>query len=97
MGKMKAFLHRPPHLQICYMREDGQWFRYRTSVELLKAGLFVGDLITSDADYQSLVTGKHLDVIKKIKFEYDYKYFKESGMMDAYRVNCVQDTIGNIK
>jgi len=96
-GKIITFLHKPPHLQICYLRDDGQWFRYKTSVELLKAGIFVGDLVTNDDEYQDLITGKPAAAIKKIKFEYDGRYFKQSAVMDAYRVNLVRDIAAKAK
>ncbi|MDB5087029.1 MAG: hypothetical protein JWR09_1023, partial [Mucilaginibacter sp.] len=58
-GRIKAFFGSPPHVQISYMREDGQWFTYKTSVELLKSGLFVKNLVADDSDYLCLLTDGH--------------------------------------
>ncbi|WP_448699276.1 hypothetical protein ACFGVR_20090 [Mucilaginibacter sp. AW1-3] len=92
IGKLKALLHRPPHLQICYMREDGQWFNYKTSIELLKAGLYLGNLVTNTNDYLTLLTGKHVPAIKKIKFNYNGTYFNTNGRMETCIVDCPRDT-----
>jgi hypothetical protein len=91
-GKIKALISSPPHVQISYMREDGEWFTYKASVELLKTGIFAGDLVINNDDYLSLLTGKHTAAIKKIKLETNGNYFKETGMADAYLVNCPQDS-----
>jgi hypothetical protein len=85
-GKIKAFFGSPPHVQISYMREDGQWFTYKTSVELLKSGLFVKDLVADENDYLCLLTNGHLPAIKKIRLEIDGKYFNKNGVADAYWV-----------
>jgi hypothetical protein len=92
MGKLMAFFYKPPHIKISYMREDGQWFTYKTSAELLKSGLFTGNLITNDNDYLSLITGKHATAIKKIKLDIDAAYFNKNGLMDAYFVIVNRDT-----
>jgi len=91
-GKIKAMLNKPSHVQISYMREDGQWFTYKTSVELLKCGVFVGAFITNDNDYLSVLTGKPVPAIKKIKVEVNNKAFSKEGWIEASYVNYQPDT-----
>ncbi len=86
-GKIKAFLNKPPHIQISYMREDGKWFTYKTSVELLRSGIFVGNLVINDNDYLSLLTGRHTSIIKKIRFDIDNSYFDQNGFAEFYHVD----------
>ena len=86
-GKIKAFVAKPPHVQINYMRADGKWFTYKTSPELLKMGLYVDGLITNDDEYAALLTGKPATAIKKIKLDVDGSFFSGEGLMDTYLVN----------
>jgi len=86
-GKIKAFVNKPPHVQISYMREDGKWFTYKTSPELLKMGLYVGCLVTNDDEYTELLKGKPAAAIKKIKLIVNGSLFSGKGLMDTYLVN----------
>jgi len=86
-GKIKAFVNKPPHVQISYMRADGKWFTYKTSPELLKTGLYISCLITNDDEYLALFKGKPTAVIKKIKLIVNGSFFSGRGLMDTYLVN----------
>ncbi len=92
IGKTKALFGSPPHVQIAYMRDDGHWFTFKTSTELLKAGLFTGGFVANDDDYIALLAGKHFHAIKKIRLDINSIYFKESGMITASFVNAPTDT-----
>jgi hypothetical protein len=86
-GKLKAWLNKPPHVQISYMSENGQWFTYKTSVELLRSGLFVGSLVTNNNEYMSLLTTGHTIGIKKIRLELESRYFEPTGITEVCVVN----------
>jgi hypothetical protein len=86
-GKIKAFVNKPPYVQISYMREDGKWFTYKTSPELLKMGLYVGCLVTNDDEYLALLNGKPAAAIKKIKLIVNGSFFSGKGLLDTYLVN----------
>ncbi|WP_295794320.1 hypothetical protein [Mucilaginibacter sp.] len=86
-GKIKAFVNKPPHVQISYMRADGKWFTYKTSPELLKMGLYVGCLVTNDDEYIALLNDKPAAAIKKIKLIVNGSLFSGKGLMDTYWVN----------
>ncbi|MEP6611121.1 MAG: hypothetical protein ABJA76_04535 [Mucilaginibacter sp.] len=85
-GRIKAFVNRPPHVQISYMRADGKWFTCKTSPEMLKSGLYVGNFISENGDFLSLIMGKPVTAVKKIKLDVDKGLFSINGMMDAYFV-----------
>ncbi|MCO5950815.1 hypothetical protein [Mucilaginibacter flavidus] len=86
-GKIKAFVNKPPRVQISYMRADGKWFTYKTSPELLKMGLYVGCLVTNDDEYIALLNDKPAAAIKKIKLIVNGSLFSGKGLMDIYLVN----------
>jgi hypothetical protein len=85
-GKIKAFLSKPSLVQISFMREDGQWFSYKTSLELLRSGIYTGNFITNDNDFLSLLNGKHTANIKKIRLDINGRYFAKIGTVHFYDV-----------
>jgi hypothetical protein len=90
-GKIMSFLNKPSQVSISYMREDGKWFTYKTSVELLKCGVFVDAFIANDDDYLSVLTGKKVLAIKKIKLEVKDSFFSKEGQIETYFVNRRQN------
>ena len=75
-GKLLSTFHRPPPIQIMMMKADGNWQIFKTSNELLKAGLYVDKMLNTTMDFASLISHKStLPSILKIKIMMDKKYF----------------------
>gem|GEM_PF-680543 len=88
-GKLRAFWNRPPRVKIVLTGTDGSSTTYKTSPELLKAGLFIGKMVTSTKEYATLITNKDLlDPIQKIRVDIDSDsyYFNKEGAIQYFNL-----------
>ncbi len=86
-GKYKAFSYKTPAVNIMFMKADGKWISFKTSRELLKAGIMVDKLILSNKDFADYITNKNtLEPIVKCKLELDKSYFSPMMKLNFYKI-----------
>lgn len=92
-GKIRAAWYKPSPLRISLQRRNGQWLIYKTSPELLKAGLMVGKLIQSTQDFSDLITGNgYLEPVLKIKLDADSNYYDPEIAITFFKVKGFSET-----
>jgi hypothetical protein len=79
LGKIKSFWNKPSQIDIMYQDFAGRWLTYKTSVELLKSGIYTEKLVLNTQDFMQLITNKDtLMPVNRIKLVLDKKYFSPS-------------------
>lgn len=103
-GKLRATWYKPSPVRISLQRRNGQWLTYKTSPELLRAGLMVGKLIQSTQDFSDLLTGNgYLEPVLKIKIEADSNFYDPEVVVTYFEVkgfsknNIVEKSSGTIR
>lgn len=93
-GKMKAIWSKPPQIKITYQTSDGQFLTYKTSKELLHAGIYIGNVVTSNKEFLSYLDHKEqLQPITRIKLEFDSNYYQTKGIVAFYnKISYSSDT-----
>lgn len=86
-GRKTAFTSRPPNIDIQYTTESGSTHVYRTSIELLKAGVITEKLIASHQDFLSLLSqNDSLGKITHINLLVEQQYFKDELVVEYYNI-----------
>lgn len=86
-GKMVAFKLRPPAINISFTTDSGYTREYRTSPQLLEAGVVIDKLITSQQEFISLLTQKELgNNITKVKLMADQALYESEITVEYYNV-----------
>lgn len=76
-GKIKTIISRAPELRIKFLLEDGTEKDYKTSADLLKAGIFVGGYIDDNRAFYTYVNKQSLPKIKAISIYSNGNYFAD--------------------
>lgn len=86
-GRKAAFSMRPSQVDIEFTCSDGTSRRYKTSTELLKAGVAVDNLLINHLDFLSLLTQKEfISGITNVKIIADAAYFQNEIDIEYYTV-----------
>lgn len=77
-GKLQSILDRPPVIQIVMVDRNNAVRHYKTSVELLKAGIFLDRWVASTRGFEVYMRDKNmLDVFNTVTIKADEKYFEK--------------------
>ncbi|MDR3678396.1 MAG: hypothetical protein P4L41_00415 [Flavipsychrobacter sp.] len=84
-GFLKSFWGKTPPIKITYLATDGQSLTCKTSKELLKAGLFTGNIITDNNEFRTFISKREaLQPVKEIQLEMDSNYYSTTGNVEFY-------------
>lgn len=76
-GKLQAFLYRPPVLRIKMQTDDGTWWTYRCSKEMLHSGIMVDRLIRNSEQFGRYITNHiSLPKITALQIVVDKDYYE---------------------
>lgn len=77
-GKLQSMLNRPPLMAIEMIDRNNQTRFYRTSVELLNAGVFLDRWVANTKGFENYMRDKNtLDVFNTVAVKADEKYFEK--------------------
>lgn len=86
-GKKRAFSLRSPALDIQFTTQDGKTHAYKTSTELLKAGVMVQDLIENHQDFLSSINRQETNnKIIHVKLLADQAFFNKEITVEYYNI-----------
>jgi hypothetical protein len=86
-GKLKSFRYRAPRINIIFIKPDGEWRSFKTSPELLKAGIMVEKLVLTNKDFADFISQKDsLTTISKVKLQADTRYLSRRINVQYFRV-----------
>ncbi len=84
-GFLKSFWGKTPPIKITYQAIDGQSLTCKTSKELLKTGIFAGNIITDNNEFRTFITSHEtLQPVKEILLEMDSNYYRTTGNVEFY-------------
>jgi hypothetical protein len=86
-GKLRSFKYKPPPVYILFMKPGGEWLSFKTSGELLKAGIMVEKLVMSSKDFVNFISQKDsLGSVNKVKLQLDPKYFSHEMKVQYFKI-----------
>jgi hypothetical protein len=75
-GKWISGWSKPPVVTVAFIKQNGEWLTYKTSRELLLAGLMVEGVVANNMDFIQLMNDKSkMEKIIKVKLLVDSSYF----------------------
>lgn len=83
-GFKSSFFNRPPQVKLKFTTTGGEEMLYKTSTELLKAGVMIDKLITSNSEYINIATASDIRYVQLVIEE--QKYFEPDMTVKYYNV-----------
>lgn len=91
-GRLQALWDKPPQVQVLYEDANGNQVSYRTSRELLKAGIMVRNMLSNNHDFANLIThDMPLERVQKIRLITDSGCFAPHAQVHYFHTDAIME------
>ena len=88
-GKLQSIIKNAPEIRLIYVSENNDSFAFRTSIPMLKAGVFTNSMLMSTSDFANLIRLKNNVRVNKVYIQYDTTLIESLFDIELFKTNAL--------